>query len=349
MKSSVTTTRKRTKRMLLPDPFLDLGLQQTMTSIAVLERAIARVLLLRFQQDIARLYSARLYNVSQVYIPALVITVAGPGWFLLNEGNEDIRDLFRAAIAMDLRQAGERTATKSILWSYTALRHFALSHDVRICPKRGLHSLHLLPYYPQLKSHLDSLEAAPHPSFQKPPQLGPLTYGLETVETHAHLFCSYDKDWRAKSRMAYFRLVDTLWNVAQEFDVRGYGLVLREKLTGKWCDCGCSTDHLGEVCERTVREEEAHCSAHRRKTRAGKEREWDGRGTGVFGWNTLDEEDLWEVDLDFGGWDGGSAYSGDRPVDDNADDSMTVSEMMEWRYIKAERNKEMVSSYYIYI
>jgi len=242
MKSS-STTRKRIKRALQPDPTLDQGLRQTMSSIAVLERTIARILLLRFQQDIARLYSARLYNVSQVYIPALmrkVLAVAGPGWFLANEDNEEIRDLFRGAIAMDLRQAGERTATKSILWSYTALRHFALSHDVQICSKRGLHSLHLLPYYPQLKAHLDILESAPHPIFQKPPQLGPLTYGLEIVETHAKLSCSHDKDWRAKTRMSYYKLVDALWNVACEFDVRGYGLVLREKLTGKWCDCGCS-------------------------------------------------------------------------------------------------------------
>jgi len=350
MKSS-TTPRKRSKRAPPPDPTLGQaqGLQQTMSHIAVLERAIARILLLRFQQDIARLYSARLYNVSQIYIPALirkVLSVAGPGWFLLNGDGEDIRDLFRGAIAMDLRQAGERTATKSILWSYTALRHFALSHDVRICGKRGLHSLHLLPFYPQLKVHLDSLEAMPHPTFQKPPQLGPLTYGLETVEAHAKMACSSDKDWRAKSRTVYFKLIDTLWSVAREFDVRGYGLVLREKLTGKWCDCGCSTDHLGEVCERTVREEESNCSAHRRKTRAGKEREWDGRGIGVYGWNTLDEEDLWEIELDFGGWDGSPVFPGDHTECKGTEDAMTVSELMEWRYVRAERSKELGNSAY---
>lgn len=76
-----------------------------------------------------------------------------------------------------------------------------------------------------------------------------------------------------KIRVGYERLVDALWTVAREFDVRGYGLILREKLTTKWCDCGCSTDHLGEVCERTVREEEEESGI-----RPGKEREWDGRG-----------------------------------------------------------------------
>lgn len=123
-------------------------------------------------------------------------------------------------------------------------------------------------------------------------------------------------------------------------------LLLREKLTGKWCDCGCSTDHLGEVCERTVREEEANCSAHRRKTRAGKEREWDGRGIGVFGWNTLDEEDLWEVELDFGGWDGSPVFPGDNAGYDGAEDPMTVSELMEWRYVRAERSKEQGNAAY---
>ena len=80
-----------------------------------------------------------------------------------------------------------------------------------------------------------------------------------------------------KVRVGYERLVDTLWNVAKEFDVRGYGLILREKLTTKWCDCGCSTDHLGEVCERTVREEEEESGI-----RPGKGREWDGRGKSLF-------------------------------------------------------------------
>ena len=80
-------------------------------------------------------------------------------------------------------------------------------------------------------------------------------------------------DWRTKVRVGYERLVDTLWTVASEFDVCGYGIVLREKLTTKWCDCGCSTDHLGGVCERAVREEEEQSG-----TRLGKGREWDGRG-----------------------------------------------------------------------
>ena len=73
-----------------------------------------------------------------------------------------------------------------------------------------------------------------------------------------------------------------MWRVAREFDVRGYGLVLRQKLVEKWCECGCSTDHLGEVCERTVRADEEESGV-----RAGKEREWDGRGACVsrFVWS----------------------------------------------------------------
>lgn len=136
----------------------------------------------------------------------------------------------------------------------------------------------------------------------------------------------WDPDWRERVHVAYERLAQTLWGVAREFDVRGYGLVLREKLTGKWCECGCSSDHLGEVCERTVREDEGE------RAKAGKYREWDGRGWGVFGWETEEEEDVWEVDLDFGGSEKGA-------------EEMTISEVMEWRYLKAEREKEQVLAF----
>ena len=108
--------------------------------------------------------------------------------------------------------------------------------------------------------------------------------------------------------------------------------MLRDKLTTKWCDCGCSTDHLGEVCERTVREEESDSGV-----RNGKQREWDGRGSGVYGWETEEEEDLWECDLDFGGTDPEDGETG-------GNSALTIAEMMEWRYIRAEREKEQVPS-----
>jgi len=152
---------------------------------------------------------------------------------------------------------------------------------VTICQKKGLHSLRLLPHYPALKAHLDVLEAMPISNFVKPTHLPSLEESLDLLEED--LSRKKNKigpawgDWRRKVRIGYERLVDTLWNVAKEFDVRGYGIVLREKLTTKWCDCGCSTDHLGEVCERTVREEEEESGI-----RSGKEREWDGRGTSAL-------------------------------------------------------------------
>ncbi|KAF8589858.1 hypothetical protein K439DRAFT_1628382 [Ramaria rubella] len=313
---------------------MDTGVAQTMTSIAQMERCIAKILLLRYQQDIARLFSTRIHNIALVYIPKLIhhcVALSGPAWVANNADSEDIKDFFRATLAMDLRQSGERVATKSVLWSYTALRHFAISHNIHICDKRGLHSLRLLPFYPFLKAHLQSLEAAPAPTFHKPPLLGPLTPGLELLERHCIMRDKSRKhpawdDWRLKLKLGYERLVDTLWRTAREFDVRGYGLVLREKLTTKWCDCGCSTDHLGEVCERTVREDEEEAGK-----RAGKEREWDGRGSGVYGWETEEEEDVWECRLDFGGVE---------PDECEGLDDMSIGELMEWRYIKAERAKE---------
>jgi hypothetical protein len=218
----------------------------------------------------------------------------------------------------------------------------ALSNNVSVCSKRGLHSLRLLPFFPALQAHLDTLDAMPPPSFSKPPHLGSLQEGQEALEDACELKYGlmnelsigggWDNDWRLKVRMGYERLAQTLWRVSREFDVRGYGTLLREKLTTKWCDCGCSTDHLGEVCERTVREDE-----EANGVRMGKQREWDGRGTGVYGWETEEEEDVWEVDLDFGGL---GPEEGAARIDDGG--GMTISDMMEWRYFKAEREKEEV-------
>jgi len=211
-----------------------------------------------------------------------------------------------------------------------------MSNNVSICQKRGLHSLRLLPYYPALKAHLDVLESMPCATFSKPPHLGPLTDGQEALEDACKLKydgLGWDDEWKEKIRVGYENVTQTLWRIAGEFDVRGYGLVLREKLTKKWCDCGCSTDHLGEVCEKTVREDEEESGV-----RHGKQREWDGRGGGVYGWETEEEEDMWEIDLDFGRveteeCDGGGG---------GGDGDMTIAELMEWRYLRAEREKEEV-------
>lgn len=276
----------------LPNPHIDKSISQAMSAVSQLEHTIARILLLRYQQDIARLFSTRLYSVALVHLPTFAmrcIALGGPGWLVHNHDSDDIKDFFRAAMSMDLRQAGERVATKSVLWSYTALRHFALSNNISVCSKRGLHSLLLLPFFPALQAHLDALEAMPPPSFSKPPHLGSLQEGQEALEDACELRYGFmpeqstaggwDTDWRVKVRLGYERLVQALWRVSREFDVRGYGTLLREKLMTKWCDCGCSTDHLGEVCERTVREDE------------------EAKG-------------------------------------------MTIGDMMEWRFFKAEREKE---------
>lgn len=159
-------------------------------------------------------------------------------------------------------------------------------------------------------------------------------------------------------------MASTLWKVAREFSPSGYGLLLREKLTEKWCECGCSTDHLGEVCERTVREGEAsECGsgsgsgsggmseAEMGKGKGkGKKREWDGRGNGVLGWETREEEDVWDLDLDFGGEPDSKSASGEDGEGregpnllEDTEASMTIAEAMEWRFLKAEREKELVS------
>lgn len=110
-----------------PNPHVDRGISKAMTAVSQLERAIARILLIRYEQDIARLFSTRLYSVALVHLPTFVmrcISLGGPSWLVYNHDSEEIKDFFRAAMSMDMRQAGERVATKSVLWSYTALRHF---------------------------------------------------------------------------------------------------------------------------------------------------------------------------------------------------------------------------------
>ncbi|KAI1792166.1 hypothetical protein LXA43DRAFT_887989 [Ganoderma leucocontextum] len=314
-----------------PSPHADLSTSQT--SSAQLERIISRIILTRYEQDIARLFSTHLYYVSLLHIPTFVlrcITVGGPSWVAANADCDEIKDFFRGAIAMDFRGAGDRVATKSVLWTYTALRHFAKSNGIPICERRGLHSHQLLPHYAALKAHLESLEAQHPPPFAKPPLLGPPTDALNTLAEAARASNkANDADWQARVREGYERACSTMWRVAQEFDVRGYGLVLRQKLTEKWCECGCSTDHLAEVCEHTVRAEEEESGV-----RAGKEREWDGRGAGVCGWGTEEEEDVWTVDIDVNG-QGAEGKPGSAE-----DDDMTVGELTEWRYMCSEREKE---------
>ncbi|KAJ3552847.1 hypothetical protein NP233_g12781 [Leucocoprinus birnbaumii] len=116
------------------NPLVDRSLSKAMNTVAQLEpkiseleHAIARILLIRYDNDIARLFSTHLYTLSLVQLPTFVmrcLSLGGPSWLAWNYNSEEIKDFFRAVISMDMRQAGERVATKSVLWSYTALRQF---------------------------------------------------------------------------------------------------------------------------------------------------------------------------------------------------------------------------------
>ena len=128
--SSATHTHNHTDHKN-PSPHLDRSISQAPTAVAKIERTIARIILLRFEQDIVRLFSTHLYCVALLHLPTFVlrcVTVGGPSWVAANADCDEIKDFFRASIAMDLRQAGERVATKSVLWTYTALRHFVSVH-----------------------------------------------------------------------------------------------------------------------------------------------------------------------------------------------------------------------------
>jgi hypothetical protein len=128
--SKKSTTKQDNKK---PSPHTDRNISQALTAVAQLERAISRILLIRYEQDMARLFSTHLYSVALCHLPSLVMrctTLGGPGWIAVNADGEEIKEFFRSVIAMDLREAGERVATKSVLWSYTALRQF-VSIDLR--------------------------------------------------------------------------------------------------------------------------------------------------------------------------------------------------------------------------
>jgi len=77
-----------------------------------------------------------------------------------------------------------------------------------------------------------------------------------------------------------------------------------------------------------VREDEAES-----KRKAGKAREWDGRGHGIKGWETENEEDVWDLHAEVGAYD--DRYQNEA--------NMTIPQIVEMRYIRAERAKEAVS------
>lgn len=60
-------------------------------------------------------------------------------------------------------------------------------------------------------------------------------------------------------------------------------------------------------------------------------------GSGVTGWGTEEEENMWEVDFDY-------VNSDSEKKHDPAECDMTVAELIEWRYLRAEREKEQVTT-----
>jgi len=57
-------------------------------------------------------------------------------------------------------------------------------------------------------------------------------------------------------------------------------------------------------------------------------------GVGVYGWETHEEEDVWDVELDFANFE---------PESRASETDMTIGELMAWKYLQAEREKELVS------
>jgi RNA polymerase II-associated protein 3 len=131
-KRRATTKSKAKKPQVEPvtNPPPTVHRNPAITPSTTLEQCIARILLLRYRFDICRLFSFHLHNVCQRVLPGIILDcslIASPGWVAYNITDPEIKQFFRAAIAMDLRQSGERVATKSVLWSYTSIRQFVRS------------------------------------------------------------------------------------------------------------------------------------------------------------------------------------------------------------------------------
>ena len=110
---------------------VDLGLCQALTAVAILQRTIAQIFIVRAEQDLVRLFSTHLFYVALIRIPNLVLrctNAGGSSWLATNADCEEVKELLRSIVAMELRQNGERVSTKSILWTYTALRFFVSQH-----------------------------------------------------------------------------------------------------------------------------------------------------------------------------------------------------------------------------
>ena len=60
-------------------------------------------------------------------------------------------------------------------------------------------------------------------------------------------------------------------------------------------------------------------------------------GSGVYGWETEEEEDIWEISLDL------ICLEAEEYKHSALDPEMTIGELMEWRYLRAELEKEQVN------
>lgn len=60
-----------------------------------LESTISRILLHRFEYDIARLFSTHIHRLAESQLPRLIMSVlqiAPPGWIALNANGEEVKD-----------------------------------------------------------------------------------------------------------------------------------------------------------------------------------------------------------------------------------------------------------------
>src|SRR5258705_11022206 len=84
--ATIQSGKESNRHKKLPN-HLDKTITNTMSAVSQLERAIAKIFLIRFEQDIARLFSTHIFCVALIHLPTFMmrcITVGGPSWVAHN-------------------------------------------------------------------------------------------------------------------------------------------------------------------------------------------------------------------------------------------------------------------------
>ncbi|GAA96094.1 uncharacterized protein L969DRAFT_94322 [Mixia osmundae IAM 14324] len=314
---------------------------------------LSKIFLERFKQDACRLYATRIERVARSKLPRLIeklLALCGPGWIAANAYTSEIQEYYRTHILADLRELDDRIWTNSAEWVYTAVRRRVISAGFLI-PYDGLAPADLPAIMPSLRAMLKQIEACPKPVCGSLPQFPPVKLDQTTLMRFAQSKAKLAKNdpawrnWRAKLELGLARMIDSLWETVGEFDVPTFGQGVTMAFQTR--NAGIKGWETTQRFESIIFEEEEERAERELATgakRSGKRRAdegGDGRGAGVSGWDTIDEEDLWERRLE-GVHQAQLPTPAKNPADVSlpAEDHMSIGERSVYRLFLAEADKD---------